>query len=243
MATRILLVDDEEGLRITLAANLELEGFEVHEAASGAEALELLAKGSYDLMLTDIRMPGLSGVELFRRARASHPGMPVVLMTAFSVESLVDEALAEGAFTVLPKPFDVSAAVATLLRAARHPTVLVVDDVKIDAESTAEALRAAGVKASAVLDGDAALEALRSGAFDVCVVDLVMPGVSGSELAQRLRDAKLAVSVIAMSGYAVPELLQRVAAAGAVTVMKKPVAPRELVQTIARTRGPARSAR
>lgn len=243
MTTRILLVDDEEGLRVTLAANLELEGFEVAEAANGAEALALLSQGAFDLLLTDIRMPGINGVDLFRKVRAEHPNLPVVLMTAYALEALVDDAMSEGVFTVMNKPFDVSGAVATLLRAARKPTVLVVDDQQVDAESTADALEAAGLRASVVFDGPSALTALKGGGFDVCVMDLVMPGMTGSELAKQIKDGGVDVSIIAVSGFSVAELMQKVAAAGAVTVMKKPVPPRELVKSIARARGQARRAR
>lgn len=243
MTTRILLVDDEEGLRVTLAANLELEGFEVVEAKNGLEALGRLQGQTFDLMLTDTRMPGLSGVDLFRKVRATHPNMPVVLMTAFALEAMVDEAMAEGVFTVLPKPFDVNAAVATLLRASKRPTVLVVDDVKADAEATAQALEAAGLKARAVLDGPTALAAIKAGGIDVCVMDLVMPGMSGAQLAEQLAASGADVSVIAMSGFSVPEMLQKVARSGAVTCLKKPIAPKELARTIAKTRGKTKVAR
>ena len=239
MTTRILLVDDEDGLRVTLAANLELEGFEVVEAINGANALELLSKQPFDLLLTDIRMPGINGVDLFRKVRSDHPHMPVVLMTAYALEALVDDALGEGVFTIMNKPFDVSGAVATLLRAAKRPTVLVVDDQQVDAEATARALEAVGVRASVVLDGASALTALKGGGFDVCVMDLVMPGMSGSDLARQIKDGGIDVSIIAVSGFSVAELMQKVAAAGAVTVMKKPVPPRELVKTIAKARGRA----
>ncbi len=237
MSIRILLVDDEDGLRVTLAANLELEGFEVVEAADGARALDLLSNQTFDLLLTDIRMPGINGVDLFRKVRAAHPEMPVVLMTAYALEALVDSAMSEGVFTVMNKPFDVSGAVATLLRAARRPTVLVVDDQQVDADATAMALEAAGVRARVALDGPSALAALRGGDFDVCVMDLVMPGMSGSDLARQIKDGGVNVSIIAVSGFSVAELIQKVAAAGAVTVMKKPVPPRELVKTIAKARG------
>src|SRR4051812_27308376 len=103
---RILLVDDEPSLRMTLGANLEFEDFLVTEAESGERALELFEQSPFDLVLTDIRMPGISGVELFRWIKRLRAETPVVLMTAFAQESLVSAAVAEGAFTVLSKPFE-----------------------------------------------------------------------------------------------------------------------------------------
>lgn len=236
-AARILVVDDEESLRITLAGNLELDGHAVVEASTGEEALLRVREHPVDVVLADIRMPGLHGVELYRHLKRERPGLPVVLMTAFAQESLVSDALAEGVFTVLPKPFDVAHLMATLRRAASRPQVLVVDDSCEVAEATVEGLRLCGVSSEAVYDGDMAVARMRGGNFDVCVVDLVMPGMTGPEVVGKLRGAELPVAIIAVSGHDVPEMMRQVAALGDVACMRKPISIRELTQTIARTRG------
>src|SRR4051812_37130854 len=102
---RILVVDDEEGLRTSLAANLELEGYEVHEASDGARAIELVQAEDFDLVITDVRMPGIDGIDTFREIRKIRPGVAVVMMTAFTTERLIDKALDEGVYTVVTKPF------------------------------------------------------------------------------------------------------------------------------------------
>jgi CheY-like chemotaxis protein len=190
-----------------------------------------------DVVLADIRMPGLHGVELYRHLRRERPGLPVVLMTAFAQESLVEDALAEGVFTVLHKPFDVEHLLRTLRHAALTPEVLVVDDVREVAEATVEGLRLCGVRAQAAYDGDAAVERMRSGTIDVCVVDLVMPGMTGPEVVERLRGAGRLVAVVAVSGHDVPDMMRQVASLGEVACMRKPISIRELAQTIARARG------
>lgn len=238
-AARVLVVDDEESMRITLAANLELEGHEVVEAATGEEALLRVREQPVDVVLADIRMPGLHGVELYRHLRRERPGLPVVLMTAFAQESLVEDALAEGVFTVMHKPFDVAHLLRTLRHAALAPEVLVVDDSEDVAEATVEGLRLCGVRAQAAYDGDAAVERMRAGKIDVCVVDLVMPGMTGTQVVERLRGAGQPVAFIAVSGHDVPEMMRQVAALGDVACMRKPISIRELAQTIARTRGRA----
>ncbi|MBS2029993.1 MAG: response regulator [Deltaproteobacteria bacterium] len=243
MGTSILVVDDEESLRITLAANLELSGFEVVEAANGTEALQILEKRAFDVVLSDIRMPGMNGVELFQRIKQARPGMPVVLMTAFAMEGLVREAVTSGVFAVLPKPFDPAHAVTTISRAASGPAVMVVDDVQADAESMVAALRTAGVNAQAATSGQQALELFQSGGVDVCVVDLVMPGMSGPELVEKLRKLDPTVSVIAFSGHAVPEMMRQVAGAGDVACARKPIPPHELMVLIANSRARNRQAR
>lgn len=236
-AARILLVDDEESLRVTLAANLELEGHTVLLASGAEQALQLLTEEAVDVVLSDIRMPGVHGVELLRRMRKARPGLPVVLMTGFAMERQVEEALEEGAFTVLLKPFDVAHVLDTVRRAARAPEVLVVDDTVVVAETTAAALGEAGLRARFVHSGAEALACLSSGDFDVCVLDLVMPEMSGAELASRLRADQLPVAIIAVSGYSVPDLVRQVAAQGVEVCMRKPIEIRELLQAIARARG------
>ncbi len=241
--TRILVVDDELGLRATLAANLEIEGFEVFEAETGERALELASKRDFDLVVTDIRMPGMSGVELFGRLRKLGKSMPVVLMTAFADEALIQGALEDGAFTVLSKPFDVAHALRLMTNAANRPLVLVVDDETSVAESTSQALEAVGLRARAVFSASEALAAVASGQTDVCVLDLVLPDVSGPELAVSLRNAVPGISIIAVSGHEVPEMIRRMAATGMHTFLRKPFAIRDLVRSIADARGkPSRRA-
>jgi DNA-binding NtrC family response regulator len=240
--TRILLVDDEAGLRTTLAANLELEGYEVIEAGSAEEALQKVGGLRFDLVLTDIRMPGMNGVDFFRELRRRHVDAPVVLMTGFALEDLIADGLAEGAFTVLPKPFDVQHAVDTLARAAKRPLVLVVDDTESVATTTADALRACGLRAISVLDGEAALAAVARNDVDLCVVDMVLPGMSGAEVVEKLRSRNPPVSAIAISSHDVPEMIRQVSAAGAFQFVRKPFSMPDLIRLIAKARGVARAA-
>ena len=173
-ALRVLLVDDEPSMLLTLAANLELEGLEVETATSGAQALLLVRDKAFDLVLSDVRMPKMNGVELFREIHKLHPKLPFILMTAFAMESLIEQAIREGAFTVLPKPFDIDQVLKTLLHAAARPTALIVDGQRQEAIAAVEALGAIGLKARAAFDEESAIKALRDETVDVCVVDLPM---------------------------------------------------------------------
>ena len=83
MRKKILVVDDEEGLRLLYKEELEDEGAEGSLAASGMEALEKLEKGSVDLVLLDIKMPGMDGVEVLRRVKEKWKDLPVILCTAY----------------------------------------------------------------------------------------------------------------------------------------------------------------
>jgi DNA-binding NtrC family response regulator len=234
---RVLVVDDEEGMRITLAANLELEGYEVVEAGSGARALALVAEQPFSLVVTDIRMPGMNGVELLRQIRRIRPDLAVIMMTGFAVEDLVEEGILEGAYTVLEKPFSMEVVAEVVARAVEGRAVLVVDDTPAVADSIAVVLREAGLRAEVVHGGDAAVEAVRAGRIDVCVLDLVMPGQDGLATCDRILALDQGVAVIVMTGLPVEELITQIAQRGSYACLRKPFEVRDLLRTIAQARG------
>jgi CheY-like chemotaxis protein len=156
-------------------------------------------------------------------------------MTAFALEGLVQEALAEGVFTLLPKPFDIEHLVAALSSAARAPVVLVVDDAEPLATATAAALSSIGVRAVAATDGTQAIAAIEGGQVDVCVVDMVMPGMTGPEVIEAVRRRDPRVVFIAMSGFDVPDMFRKVAE-HVHQFLRKPLDPRDLARQIARAR-------
>ncbi len=101
---RILAVDDEEGIRSFVAEALGDEGHEVTQAADGAEAAQLLDKRNFHLMITDLRMPRMSGMDLVRKARSEHPDMEIVVLTAYGSVDTAVEAMKLGALDYLQKP-------------------------------------------------------------------------------------------------------------------------------------------
>ena len=102
----ILVVDDEQILRESLKAWLEDAGFAVSSAASGPQAIERLAAGSVQLMLTDIKMPGMDGVTLLQKAKEIQPELAVIMMTAYATVDTAVAAMKIGALDYLVKPFD-----------------------------------------------------------------------------------------------------------------------------------------
>ncbi|MDB5355856.1 MAG: NtrC family two-component system response regulator [Phycisphaerales bacterium] len=104
---RILVADDQEMMRDSLAATLVREGHEVVAAGDGAAAVARLSgPGRFDLLITDLKMPKLTGIELLAEAKRLRPEMPVVLMTAFATVATAVEAMKLGAYDYIQKPFD-----------------------------------------------------------------------------------------------------------------------------------------
>src|SRR6201997_438011 len=115
---RVWLVDDDASIRWVLERALRNDGMtpRAFEAAEGA--LDALRRDTPDVLITDIRMPGASGLELLKRIRDTRPALPVIVMTAHSDLGSAVSAYEGGAFEYLPKPFDIDEAVALARRAA-----------------------------------------------------------------------------------------------------------------------------
>lgn len=106
MKFTLLIIDDEKNIREGLAANFELEGYSVKTAADGAEGLEYIRKGDIDLVITDLRMPGVTGEEVLKTVTAECPGIPVIILTGHgSIDAAVD-AMRHGAYNFLTKPLN-----------------------------------------------------------------------------------------------------------------------------------------
>ena len=106
MKFTILIIDDEKNIREGLGAAFEMEGYEVRLAANGKEGLDCIAKGDIDLVVTDLRMDGISGEEVLRRVTTETPGIPVIVLTGHgSIDAAVD-AMRNGAYDFLTKPLN-----------------------------------------------------------------------------------------------------------------------------------------
>lgn len=117
MKWTILVVDDEENIRNGLEANFEMEDYSVRTASNGKDALSLIKKGDIDLVVTDLKMNGISGEEVLRRVTTENPGIPVIVLTGHgSIDSAV-EAMKNGAYDFLTKPLNLDELNAIVKRA------------------------------------------------------------------------------------------------------------------------------
>jgi excisionase family DNA binding protein len=114
---RILVVDDEAGIRELLAKTLALADYDVDLAADARSALEYLWNAEYQLLITDLKMPGVDGLSLIREARRLRTTLPIVIITGFSTEASAIEAVNLGVCGYLTKPFRIPQVLATTARA------------------------------------------------------------------------------------------------------------------------------
>lgn len=106
MAQRLLYVDDEDSLRMLVKSHLTLEGFEVDTASNGHEAVDMLKKQSFDLVLLDLRMPDGDGFEVLRFLNARNEHVPVIVLTGVDDVSIASECIKLGAADYLTKPYN-----------------------------------------------------------------------------------------------------------------------------------------
>ncbi len=102
---RILVIDDEEIVRLSCKRTLVPEGYEVDTAASGKEGMELFEKSKYDLVLIDLKMPGIDGIEVLVNIKRQHPEQNVMIMTGYDTIEHIVESISSGAAHYLEKPF------------------------------------------------------------------------------------------------------------------------------------------
>jgi putative nucleotidyltransferase with HDIG domain len=121
---RVLVVDDEESVRIMIGATLERQGHDVQFASSGREAVEMLERNTFDLVLTDIVMQEGNGIVLLERIRAQQPHLPVVMVSAIHDIGVAIDSMRRGAYDYLLKPFERHHLISTVQRALDHRQAL-----------------------------------------------------------------------------------------------------------------------
>jgi DNA-binding response OmpR family regulator len=133
---RLLIVEDDEGIRIPLTRALEREGYAVDGVADGEAALRSAAAGDHDLIIVDVGLPGIDGLEVCRRVRVERPSVPILFVTAQDGELDIVDGLDAGADDYITKPFRVSELLARvrahLRRATAEQSELDAGDVRID---------------------------------------------------------------------------------------------------------------
>jgi two-component system response regulator (stage 0 sporulation protein F) len=107
MKEKILIVDDQFGIRILLNEVFQKEGYQTFQAANGIQALDILKKHDPDLVLLDMKIPGMDGIEILKRMKVIDPNIRVIIMTAYGELDMIQEARNLGALTHFAKPFDI----------------------------------------------------------------------------------------------------------------------------------------
>jgi len=108
VSTKILIVDDQFGIRTLLNEVLTKEGYTVFKASNGLQALHIVENNMLDLVLLDMKLPGMDGVEVFKRMKQIQEDIRIIFMTAYSETEIIQKSSQLGALTYFSKPFDIN---------------------------------------------------------------------------------------------------------------------------------------
>ena len=205
MTKRVFIIDDDRDHAESVADILTMRGYEIEIAYSGEQGAARFREADFDVVLLDVRLPGMNGVETFFEFRKIRPGVSVILMTGFSVEQLVAQAVENGALGVLYKPFAISDLLEALEKVKPRGMVLIADDDPDFATSIAPVLIRNGYRVQIARTGEEALEQAAAPDVNCLVLDLRMPVLSGVEVYMRLRDLGRNLPTILVTGFAEEE--------------------------------------
>jgi DNA-binding NtrC family response regulator len=231
--TAILVIDDNAALAENIAEILEDVGVDVHLAESAEVALERFAERNWGLVVTDVRMPGIDGLELLALIKDRSPSTPVLVMTGYADPRTIARAHDSGALAVVHKPLDLEALIGLVERiAAANKAVLVLDDdVALVGNLTEILSEEQGVLTHPATSIKLARKLATAIDFKVAVIDLRLPDGDGMVLAHELlRRPEKDCSIIILTGH--PDQLADVEVNKRLVVLTKPVAMPRLLECV-----------
>jgi len=231
---KILIVDDEAGMIETMRDLLDLHGHHVYSVGDGHKALDLVRDQRFDVIFMDIKMPGINGVETYKQVKELRPDATVMMMTAYSVEDLVAEALKEGAYGIMYKPLDVEKVIEFIERVEKGGLVLVTDDDPATCMTLIDVLKLKGHRVAIAESGEEAVRLTEKNSFNVIIIDVKMPVMNGLETYRKLKRHKPDVKAVMITGYPdeVGDLAEQALNENAYTVLYKPFDPEKLLRVV-----------
>jgi DNA-binding NtrC family response regulator len=226
MNRRYLVVDDNEAFAENLAEILAETGAAVDIAFDGPSALAKLETVTYDAIISDMKMPVMSGPELLRRVHQLDPQVPTVAVTAYTTDTHLREAWHEGVLAVLPKPVPIPRLVEILAVARRDGIVAVVDDDPAMVDNLTEALHLQGFGVVSAGSISEVAELAHVKPF-VAIADLRLPGGPDGDAVVQLAARHAGLPIIVLTGYA-----QAAVPAPALHIFHKPFDTAELIAAI-----------
>jgi DNA-binding NtrC family response regulator len=222
----ILLTDDNGEFAQNLSDILELKDYSVLIASDGFQALDIIKKTPVDLVLMDIKMPVMNGVETFKKIKKITPITPVIMLTAFALEELIQESLREGAFACLKKPIDFDELFDTIEKAIPNGSmILVVDDDENLCQNLLDVLTQKGYRVTVALDSTSAIEKVRKNVFDIMLLDMKLPPLNGLETYLTIRRLCPGIVVVVITGFLseMEDMIKMIRKNGAYALLEKPI--------------------
>ncbi|MCE9556409.1 MAG: response regulator [Planctomycetes bacterium] len=233
-SNRLLIVDDEPDTCANLSDIFTDLGYQVDVAHDGLAALELVGNNTYDVALLDLKMPGMDGLELYRRIRRLSAGTVAIVVTAYANSATATSVLDSGAWKILSKPVDFPLLLGLVEQATSEPLVLIVDDDQDLCDSLWDLLRERSYRVSLSHDLASAAGKLQQREYNVVLIDMKLPESSGSQVLEQVRKKNPEARTILITGHRdeMERRVQEAMANGAEAVCYKPFDMNYLLETI-----------
>jgi DNA-binding NtrC family response regulator len=233
----ILVVDDNQDLLETFALILKRRGYDVQTAVNGLSAIDKFKEQNFDVTLMDIVMPEMNGVDAFKKIKEIHPEAPIILMTAYSDDELIQNAKDEGVRQIIHKPIRIDQLIELINEVAGDKPILVVDDDADICETLTKILELQGYNVLTAGSGEEAVTMSKEKTCQMAFIDVKLPNIDGLETLLRLKEINPDIIVIMMTGFRneVKEALDKAQAASAITCLYKPFDPAEAANLVRKT--------
>ncbi|MEI7751959.1 MAG: response regulator [Candidatus Omnitrophota bacterium] len=232
--TTVLVVDDEVNICSTLAKILELKGYEVAQAESGSSAVQMFRNRAFDVVLMDIRMPGMNGVEACKEMKKIKPETAVILMTAFTMDEILHEALREGAYAVVHKPLDMDTVTNMIEKARDGLFITVVDDDREISRVMKFHLEKKGYSVTTCCSPQEAITVAKGRRQDIFFIDIRLPSLNGLETYLELKKIDPNIVAVLMTAHRgeADELIRRAIKQGVYTCLYKPFDMKQVIDVV-----------
>lgn len=231
---KILVVDDDHRIVKTTCDILKIKGHEPVSAYSGEEGVEKVSSESPDCVLMDIKMTGISGVEALKQMKEIKPMLPVVLVSAYATDTLMEEAKRAGAYAVLSKPLNFPMILSFLSLLRKEESILLVDDDPVFCKTLKDVLTLRGFHVETESEPQNVLDHMQNDYKLIVVLDLKLGQTNGVDVLQQVREKYPTKPVVLMTGYhnEMGGTIERASNIGAYTCLYKPFETDELFRLI-----------
>ncbi|MFZ3019389.1 MAG: response regulator [Gallionella sp.] len=231
---KILVVDDDRRIVKTTRDILKIQGHDPVVAYSGEEGVEKVRTEQPDCVLMDIKMPGISGIEALKLMKQIAPALPVVLVSAYATNEMMDEARQAGAYAVLSKPLNIQMLLSFLALLRKEESILVVDDDPAFSKTLKDILTLRGYQVQTESEPRNVLGDLEKNYKLVVVLDLKLGAVNGVDVMTDIRAKYPGKPVVLVTGYKneMGESIERACKIGVNTCLYKPFETDDLFQII-----------
>ncbi|WP_420266080.1 response regulator [Candidatus Magnetominusculus dajiuhuensis] len=239
---KVLLIEDDEVVRKQLAKYIQKERFDVIQAADGHTGIELFRSEKPDIVLTDMKIPGIDGMEVITTIKRLSPDTDVILFTGYGETDTAVMALREGVLDYLKKPIDLEALSMTLGRARERvvardehfvqPIILLVEDEELPRKRLARVLAKENWMVIEAENGEDAVRTFGLAKIDIVITDITMPVMNGLVALHKMREMNRDFEAIVFTGYGDEESAIQALRDGAINFIKKPVDIDQLLMSV-----------